>query len=233
MEIIVGRKGTQKIAINDITVSREHCKLSSNEDGTYTLENLSQNGTFVDGRSIIRSVVTKDTILRLGATFTVSVHDLLPIAQQTTNVNQSQKGQSQGNTIDPRQAEYQEKFNKLKDVYAKYTAEKLAVQKETAKTNFYRMLPMSILALIGLAASAIPALGNIAPFVGGAGVILLVYSIFKSYNGTNDTPERLQSLNDQFKINYVCPKCGNFLGDVPYETLKNKKICNYCKCKWL
>ena len=30
----------------------------------------------------------------------------------------------------------------------------------------------------------------------------------------------------------VCPKCGNFLGFTPYENLKNKSTCNYCKCKW-
>lgn len=40
MEIIIGRKGQQHIAITDLSVSREHCKLTSNSDGTYTLENL-------------------------------------------------------------------------------------------------------------------------------------------------------------------------------------------------
>lgn len=231
MEIIVGRRGNQKITITDTTVSREHCKLTSNADGTYTLENLSQNGTFVDDRSVIRSIVTQDTVIRLGATYTVAIKDLLPVTHQVSSSFQPQ--QVSKNNVGPKDAEYKLEFQKLKAVYEKYTAEKLAIQKETAKTNFYRMLPMSIVALIGLAASAIPALGNIAPFVGGAGVILLVYSIFKSYSGTNDTPEKLQALDDQFKINYVCPKCGNFLGFVPYESLKNKKICNFCKYKWL
>ena len=49
MEIIIGRKGQQQITITDLSVSREHCKLTSNPDGTYTLENLSANGTFVNG----------------------------------------------------------------------------------------------------------------------------------------------------------------------------------------
>ena len=41
MEIIVGRKGQQKVPITDMAVSREHCKLTANPDGTFTLENLS------------------------------------------------------------------------------------------------------------------------------------------------------------------------------------------------
>ena len=62
MEIIVGRKGQQQAVITDLTVSREHCKLTDNGDGTYTVENLSANGTFVDGKNIIRTVVTAEPI---------------------------------------------------------------------------------------------------------------------------------------------------------------------------
>lgn len=231
MEIIVGRRGNQKITITDTTVSREHCKLTSNADGTYTLENLSQNGTFVDDRSVIRSIVTQDTVIRLGATYTVAIKDLLPVTHQVSSSSQPQ--QVSKNNVDPKDAEYKLEFQKLKAVYEKYTAEKLAIQKETARNNFYRMLPMSLLALVGLGATAIPSLGNIAPYIGGAGAVLLVYSLVKSFGGTNETHEKLQALDDQFKINYVCPKCGNFLGYVPYETLKNKKTCNFCKCKWV
>ena len=53
MEIIVGRKGTQRTSITDVSVSREHCKLSLNVNGTYTLENLSINGTFVDDVNVV------------------------------------------------------------------------------------------------------------------------------------------------------------------------------------
>ena len=72
MEIIVGRKGQQRTPITDLSVSREHCKLTSNMNGTYTIENLSANGTYIDARSVIRSVVTPDTIIQLGATFKIS-----------------------------------------------------------------------------------------------------------------------------------------------------------------
>jgi pSer/pThr/pTyr-binding forkhead associated (FHA) protein len=117
MEIIVGRKGQQRAAITDLSVSREHCKLTSNADGTYLLENLSANGTYVDGRSVVRSVVTADTVIQLGATFKIIVKDLLPVTQQKTN-----PAVSQTPPVDPRQKEYELKFRQLKNVYDKYTS---------------------------------------------------------------------------------------------------------------
>lgn len=227
MEIIVGRKGQQRAAITDLSVSREHCKLTSNADGTYLLENLSANGTYVDGRSVVRSVVTADTVIQLGATFKIIVKDLLPVAQQKTN-----PAVSQTPPVDPRQKEYELKFRQLKNVYDKYTADKIALQKEAGKNNFFRMLPMTLLSLVGLGAVAIPGLGEIAPVISVLGLGLLVYSLVKSYSVSTENPEKMEALNKQFMIDYVCPKCGNFLGYVPYETLANKKSCSFCKCKW-
>lgn len=228
MEIIVGRKGQQHTPITDLSVSREHCKLTSNADGTYTLENLSANGTYVNGKSIIRTVVDKDTLIQLGASFTIIVKDLLPITQQQTKTSQPEKS-----TIDPYQREYEEKFRRLKAVYDKYSADKIAIQKEAGMNNFYRMLPMTLLSLVGLGAAAIPSLGNIAPVIAVVGIGLLVYSLVKSYNGSKDNPEKMEALNKQFMIDYVCPKCGNFLGYVPFEALANKSVCSFCKCKWV
>ena len=149
MEIIVGRKGQQHTPITDLSVSREHCKLTLHTDGTYILENLSINGTFVDGKNIIRSVVTKDTLIRLGSSFTVSVKELLPNIKQIT---------SQQDMTDIKQQEYETQFRKLKAIYDQYSVDKLSIQKETGMNNFYRMLPMTLLSLVGMGTTLIPAL---------------------------------------------------------------------------
>lgn len=181
----------------------------------------------MDGRSVVRSVVTADTVIQLGATFKIIVKDLLPVAQQKTN-----PAVSQTPPVDPRQKEYELKFRQLKNVYDKYTADKIALQKEAGKNNFFRMLPMTLLSLVGLGAVAIPGLGEIAPIISVIGLGLLVYSLVKSYSVSTENPEKMETLNKQFMIDYVCPKCGNFLGYVPYETLANKTSCSFCKCKW-
>ena len=237
MEIIIGRKGTQRTPITDTTVSREHCKLTINADGTYTLENLSINGTFVNGNSIIRTVVTPDTILRLGANFSIAVRDLLPLQAANIKPRQAQQQnplqQFAKPAVDPNQERYEMEFRKLKSVYEKYTADKLEIQKEAGMTHFYRMLPMTLMAIVSLGAACIPGLGALSPVIAVVGLGLLVFSLFKSYNGNRDNPEKLEALNKQFMINYVCPKCGNFLGFIPYENLENKSTCNFCKCKWV
>lgn len=237
MEIIIGRKGTQRTPITDTTVSREHCKLTINADGTYTLENLSINGTFVNSNSIIRTVVTPDTILRLGANFSIAVRDLLPLQAANIKPRQAQQQnplqQFVKPAVDPNQERYEMEFRKLKSVYEKYTEDKLAIQKEAGMTNFYRMLPMTLMAIVSLGAACIPGLGALSPVIAVVGLGLLVFSLFKSYNGNRDNPEKLEALNKQFMIDYVCPKCGNFLGFIPYENLENKSTCNFCKCKWV
>lgn len=228
MEIIIGRKGTQRTPIHDTTVSREHCKLIVLSDGSMTLENLSQNGTIVDGRSIIKTSVTRDTVLQLGAQFKISVSDILPL-QQSKKVDEKIIEK----IVEKEPTDYTREFNRLKKVYDKYSADKIAIQRDAAMANFYRMLPMTLLSVVSLGAAAIPGLRNIAPYIAIGGVVLLICSIVKSFNGTKHNPEKIEELTRQFKIDYVCPKCGNFLGDVPFEALQNKKQCNYCKCKWL
>lgn len=238
MEIIVGRKGTQRTPITDTTVSREHCKLIVNGEGTYTIENLSANGTFVNGNSVVRTAVTPDTILRLGTNFTIAVRDLLPLQmsqktpQQPTPISTASNKSAQP-AIDPNQQRYEREFRRLKTVYEKYTADKLAIQKETGMANFYRMLPMTLMAIVSMGAACIPGLGNLAPIIGVIGLGLLVFSLCKSYSGNKNNPEKLEALNKQFMIDYVCPKCGNFLGYLPFENLENKSTCNFCKCKWV
>ena len=79
MDVLVGRSGNQRLPITDKTVSREHCRLTPHGDGRYVLENISANGTFVEGKNVVRTVVTPDTRIRLGNHFHCLVGDLLPL----------------------------------------------------------------------------------------------------------------------------------------------------------
>ncbi len=234
MEIIIGRKGQQGLPITDGTVSRKHCKLTSNVDGTYTLENLSANGTFVDGKSIIRTVVKTDTVIRLGISYSVSIKDLLGIKEQPC-VSQPQK--SSATTPNPSEdTKYIAAFNKLRAVYDRYSEEKVAIQQDAALKNFYRSLPTAITTILfafSMFGGESSFLFQIRPFIGIAMLVFIGLTTFLVYNGNKETPEKLETLNRQFMIDYVCPKCGTFLGYIPFESLQNKKQCTSCKCKWV
>jgi hypothetical protein len=44
--------------------------------------------------------------------------------------------------------------------------------------------------------------------------------------------EKLLDLTDHFKINYICPNCKSFLGNLPWDNLNNQGKCPRCKTKW-
>ncbi len=244
MEMIVGRKGTQKIAITDTTVSREHCKLTRNADGSYTLENLSANGTYVDGKSIIRTVVTPDTVIMLGSNYSVRVGDLVSEEKESVskkNPVQDKKPSSSvsasSKSVDEEESRrYREQFQRLRTVYDKYYEAKIAIQRESALKNFYRSLPTAITTILfalSMCMGEVDWLVQIRPFAGVLMIAFIGLTTFQVYNGQKEMPAKMEALNRQFMIDYVCPKCGNFLGYIPFEALMNKKQCGYCKCQWV
>lgn len=78
MEILVGRGGNQGIAIDDVSVSKIHCKIEVLDSGLIALTNLSAKGTWLNGAKVIkRTLIKPDDELRLGDSYTVKVKDLL------------------------------------------------------------------------------------------------------------------------------------------------------------
>jgi disulfide bond formation protein DsbB len=97
-------------------------------------------------------------------------------------------------------------------------------------------LPFAIIGVIGLVIAFVGQRSN------GIFIISLLLAICAPtigiYFGARQSakiPEQLQNLANKFKIDYVCPKCGTFLGEVPWESLVNKKQCpvGACRAKWV
>lgn len=216
MEIIVGKQGNQKIAITDATVSRKHCKLTEQSDGSFWLEDLnSTNGTFVGDQRIIKTKVYRTTIITIGS-LNVSVESLIGPKQEP-------------------EKDYTQDFQKLKSIYDNYHQELLRLEKSERLKNFYRSLPPTIstavfaltLLLDGDSAYTIRAV------MGVISVAFIVWATVGAFKSNQKTPEERQKLHKQFQIDYVCPKCKRFLGDVPFENLKNMGIHDICKCVWV
>ena len=223
MDILVGRSGNQKLTITDKSVSREHCRLTLMENGNYTLENLSANGTFVNEKDVIKTVVTPETQIRLGTRFVCLVKDLLPS-------NESDE-QPKVNTTDS-----YDLFIGMEKVYENYIQEKIRIQQEASKANFMRTIPGMITGgvfAITMVLGSSPAVNFFRIITGLGAVILIAYSASKAYKAQNDTPEKIEALNRKFQTDYVCPICGNFLGFLPFELLKKRNQCSYCKKQWV
>lgn len=103
--------------------------------------------------------------------------------------------------------EITEAFLMLENIYEQYKKDKRRIERGGGlkKTGF-----RAALALI--------------PFVGNAIGIMA--------GGAIDSRKRLDELNEKFRIEYVCPKCYKHFGQEPFENIKKRGFCFYCKTKW-
>lgn len=218
-EVIIGRKGNQPFAITERTVSGKHLKATLLADGNIEIEDLdSTNGTYVDGHKIIKKIVSCDQMVMLGTVYQIRIGDALGIIPNAPKASE---------------AEEVSEFAKLKKVYENYEAAKIKLQQENAKKQFLRSLPgVSTTLLFALTFVLGDSVNSIKPFMGVIMIAGIAASSWLAFRGQQTMPVKMEELNKQFMIDYVCPKCKNFLGFLPFENLKNRGICSFCKNKW-
>lgn len=211
VQIIVGRQGNQKMPIpaNDFTISRQHCKITQNPDKSFTIENLSANGTRINGVPYVRKIVNdSNTQIQIGEKFTATVAQLLGIKPELVF-----------------------HVSHLSDVWVSYQQALAEVRARQKKVNLVRtgcgmftMLTVPLAMVIGPAAYILTGVG----FIGN------LYSFFGMKN--DNTPEVMENIKDQFMDLYVCPnkECGHTLPMMSYKQLrKNYKSCPHCKAKYI
>ena len=107
---------------------------------------------------------------------------------------------------------------------------------DTIKLGDNYVLPFALPGIIGI---IIGFLGERNPLLLGVSLFIAICAptigIYLGAKQSAKIPLLLQDLVNQFKIDYVCPKCGTFLGEVPWESLRNRKQCpvSSCKAKWV
>ncbi|MDR0573491.1 MAG: FHA domain-containing protein [Tannerella sp.] len=215
MKIKIGKAVDNKLIINDPQVSRYHALLTQEDNGDLLLEDLgSTNGTFVNDCQIVKKKVFAGDKVSFGANYTLYVSDIL----KSDN-------------------DYSEEFARLKNVYDTYIREKIRIQSSSQfKTRLFQSLPFAVIGVFGI----------VMGFMGHTNKGLFIFSFVLAvcaptigiYFGARQAakiPAQLQNLANQFKIDYVCPKCGTFLGEIPWESLRNKKQCpmSSCRAKWI
>lgn len=213
MIVNVGKTTENDLVIDNSSVSRNHARLCSDGSSGWILEDLnSTNGTFVNDVQILKKNITPSDRIRFGNSDTYSLNDLL-------HANN----------------DYSEEFEKLKDIYKTYTEAKVKIQSSNQlKTRLFQSLPFALPGIIGV---TIGFLGKGSPEMFGISLFITILAptigIYMGAKQASKVPLQLQTLADSFKINYVCPKCGAFLGEIPWESLVNKKQCPSCKAKWM
>ena len=215
MKITIGRAEDNTLVINEPEISRYHAVLMRDENDTLYLEDLlTPNGSFVNDNQVMVKKLSLNDKLAFGTNFTINLSDLL-------------------HGFD----EYGDDFYLLKDVYNKYVKEKIRIQSRNQfKTRIFQTLPFALIGIFGMLMSL---LGQTNHFLFVLSCVLAVCApvtgIYLGARQAAKIPALLQNLANQFKIDYVCPKCGAFLGEIPWESLLNKKQCPVvtCRAKWI
>lgn len=213
MIIRLGKATDNEVVADHPHVSRHHARLTRDQEGRLLLEDLgSTNGTFVNDAQVLRKYVVPTDRVRLGDASEWLVSEILKYNN-----------------------DYSAEFELLKRVYDDYVDAKVKIQSANQfKTRLLQSLPFAIPGIVGVIVGFLGK-GSMTWF----SVSLLItvcapmIGIYLGAKQSARTPAQLQALANQFKIDYVCPKCGTFLGEVPWESLRNRKQCPACKVKWV
>jgi ribosomal protein L37AE/L43A len=212
MNIKIGKAADNNFIIDNPSVSRNHALLLPTNEGGWILEDLnSTNGTFVNDIQIQKKIIATADRVRFGNSETFSLQDLL-------HANN----------------DYSEDFKKLKGIYKAFIEEKIKIQSSNQlKTRLFQSLPFAIPGIVGVIFGFMGK-GSHPLFAISLCITILApaVGIYLGARQASKIPQLLQNITDNFKIKYVCPKCGLFLGEIPWESLVNKKQCPSCKAKW-
>ncbi|MCC5945892.1 MAG: FHA domain-containing protein [Bernardetiaceae bacterium] len=202
----IGRKAPCDIIVSEPSVSSRHAVITLISSSVLLLEDLdSTNGTYVDNRQIKRKLILDKHKIRIGNA-NLDISRFFQSSKTPTGRNVAiVNSATNSNAIDEKVIE---EFQKLEQVYDMYQE---ATRKLQHGTLGKRTAMRAALALI--------------PFVGNALGILASSSI--------KTEEKRFALNEEFKLNYICPNCYRFLGNQPWKLLVRQKKCMYCKVTWV
>lgn len=133
--------------------------------------------------------------------------DEIKLAHYQFSLERLLKAYKDKERIELKPDDYSKAFNELKSIYEDYLKKKLEIMKTDKKTTILK----GVLAFI--------------PYVGsGLGQIS---------SSLSDKQEKLLLLEEDFKANYCCPKCCQFLGNIPWSNLARRNSCMYCKTEWV
>lgn len=223
MEIIVGRdEKTRKLRVNvdgkqglygqpnsvPLEVSRQHLSLTDKGDGKWKIKNLNdQNVTYVNGVAIESKVVSEKDKIELGSSRYALQWSLFSLPKNET--------------VDIRH---------LKAVWEKYEE----VKKEIAITDKKFQVARSGTGIITMAAIICGftiGQGPIYYVIYAIAICLSVIFLLVAWSRTEKTPEILEQAKKEFKMKYVCPKCGRYIKD-EYDLIEEGDSCKFCKSKF-
>ncbi len=211
-EFIIGRNGNQPFKIEAKGVSSEHARITIDDYGQWTLEDLrgtSGNGTYIRDEAgnftqIVKAHITENTIIRLASLSEVGRHSFTFMAHHVLVTNPD---------------DYSYELN-----YVYNLREKLREQETTVEESILKYRSYSIIAPIaGFIISCIPPFNSSMMMVRIAMVAPPVLVSMLSFK-LQTKPKELRKIR---VATIVCPKCGRPMSDFDVDN----RQCSLCKAQ--
>ena len=192
------------------SVSRQHCSIVMDADGKMRVKNLkAENETFVNGRSVESKTVRKGDRIELGEDrYAVDWKAIMSVMPVVADIRPLEKVWTDYQEQRLEQQIKERRFGTLRSATGLITMVAIALSMFTGKDSTLYLI-----------------------LYGAAILISLAFTV-KAYRDSANAPRRMQELSDKFQRDYVCPKCGHFLGMQSYDVLKQNDGCPYCKAKY-
>ena len=223
--------------------NKAHCKISISQDGIMHLTNLKpENSTFANGIEVATKKITPTCAIALGPDmFPTNTDTILKAARKIAISMKQMKNRKISAPAQNVETKAGNEYSivPLKQVWYKYHDDLFNLQKKQKNLSLIKSLylPCTILSSIaGVAASHIGFSENISNMISYSlyafAAIILFYGIVQSF--TDKSLEEKEAITEAFQNNYVCPnpKCRHFIGNIPYNILKQDSGCPYCKCTY-
>ncbi len=221
--LVDGKRGVDSSVILPLCVSRlkpeenlGHCCISIRKDNIRIINMNPQNVTYVDGEEIVDSVK-------------IDIHSIIELGVDQYRINIKKLLKKIG-YIPPVSIKH------LKRIWEKYDRAILKLQVEQQKAANQQKL-QGLISQASVLCVIIPSVIPSIPIPGIVRVILVIgamalgiYFYIKGTKTEESFVVKKREIDERFKDDYVCPKCGYFFGFTPYENLTYKKNCPNPDC---
>mgnify|MGYP002855054682 CR=1 FL=1 len=198
-----------------------HCKIDVDNSGNLTVTNLkTENVTYVNGMEIETKKIAADAKLELGIDrYPVSVGTIVETAVKIVTAS-----------CPPPPEEYS--ILPLKTVWEEYNGKMRDIKIRQKNIALLSSIPMVFSMLGGLIAGLAPEIREYALILTGMALLIMIYGFYRRF--TDNSIDEMDKITADFQRKYVCPNdkkpCHHFMGNIPYNILRQNTKCPYCGC---
>lgn len=198
-------------------MSRQHCKLTIDENGGMILSNLKSGvDTYVNGLQIESKRISMNDRVELGQDRYMLNLDVIKKIVDAANPSSYF-------------------IRHLEEVWEKNHEEKLKIQIKLRKEGAIRTITGTFSVLAIVCSMVFPNVPYVREILFSLGASFGVYWGILNFITAPKLPKYLDELDRKFHEDYVCPnpRCQHFIGYQPYRDLERSHKCPYCGAKFV